>query len=205
MKSWKKLSVIAGVLVVVGAGAAFGYEEFYDEKNDYKNYVSNAEAINSTAVGTDTNTDASTAASTPTSQPVSAFSDVDGKVIEVTEEKITVDVPLQGEKTFTIDQNTKIENFLQPLKKGSLVDIEANGELAYKIEAEKTIDAHGTIVAVTEETVTINYNGTEQSFKKAANFHIDSDGYVGAIEGLPSEFSLNENYEMIDLEIEIDD
>lgn len=200
MKSWKKLSVIAGVLVVVGAGAAFGYEEFYDEKNDYKNYVSNAEAIDSAA---GTNTD--TAASTPTSQPVSAFSDVDGKVIEVTEEKITVDIPLQGEKTFTIDQNTKIEDFLQPLKKGSLVDIEANGDLAYKIEAEKTIDAHGTIVAVTEDAVTINYNGTEQSFKKAANFRIDSDGYVGAIEGLPSEFSLNENYEMIDLEIDIDD
>lgn len=194
MKSLKKLSIIAGVLVIVGAGAAFGYEEFYDEKSGYQNYVSSADAIESAA------------ASTPTSesQPASPISDVDGKVTEVTAEKITIDIPMQGEKTFTIDKNTKIEDFLQPLKKGSLVDIDANGDSAFKIETDRTIDAHGTIVAVTDQDVTINYNGTEQSFKKAANFQIDADEYIGAIEGLPSEISLNENFEIVDLEIEDD-
>lgn len=194
MKSLKKLSIIAGVLVIVGAGAAFGYEEFYDEKNGYQNYVSSADAIESAA------------ASTPTSesQPASPISDVDGKVTEVTAEKITIDIPMQGEKTFTIDKNTKIEDFLQPLKKGSLVDIDANGDSAFKIETDRTIDAHGTIVAVTDQDVTINYNGTEQSFKKAAKFQIEADEYIGAIEGLPSEISLNENFEIVDLEIEDD-
>lgn len=194
MKSLKKLSIIAGVLVIVGAGAAFGYEKFYDEKNGYQNYVSSADAIESAA------------ASTPTSvsQPASPISDVDGKVTEVTAEKITIDIPMQGEKTFTIDKNTKIEDFLQPLKKGSLVDIDANGDSAFKIETDRTIDAHGTIVAVTDQDVTINYNGTEQSFKKAANFQIDADEYIGAIEGLSSEISLNENFEIVDLEIEDD-
>lgn len=194
MKSLKKLSIIAGVLVIVGAGAAFGYEEFYDEKNGYQNYVSSADAIESAA------------ASTPTSesQPASPISDVDGKVTEVTAEKITIDIPMQGEKTFTIDKNTKIEDFLQPLKKGSLVDIDANGDSAFKIETDRTVDAHGIIVAVTDQDVTINYNGTEQSFKKAANFQIEADEYIGAIEGLPSEISLNENFEIVDLEIEDD-
>lgn len=194
MKSLKKLSIIAGVLVIVGAGAAFGYEEFYDEKNGYQNYVSSADAIESAA------------ASTPTSesQPASPISDVDGKVTEVTAEKITIDIPMQGEKTFTIDTNTKIEDFLQPLKKGSLVDIDANGDSAFKIETDRTVDAHGTIVAVTDQDVTINYNGTEQSFKKAAKFQIEADEYIGAIEGLPSEISLNENFEIVDLEIEDD-
>lgn len=194
MKSLKKLSIIAGVLVIVGAGAAFGYEEFYDEKNGYQNYVSSADAIESAA------------ASTPTSEsrPASPISDVDGKVTEVTAEKITIDIPMQGEKTFTIDKNTKIEDFLQPLKKGSLVDIDANGDSAFKIETDRTIDAHGTIVAVTDQDVTINYNGTEQSFKKAAKFQIEADEYIGAIEGLPSEISLNENFEIVDLEIEDD-
>lgn len=194
MKSLKKLSIIAGVLVIVGAGAAFGYEEFYDEKNGYQNYVSSADAIESAA------------ASTPASesQPASPISDVDGKVTEVTAEKITIDIPMQGEKTFTIDKNTKIEDFLQPLKKGSLVDIDANGDSAFKIETDRTIDAHGTIVAVTDQDVTINHNGTEQSFKKAANFQIEADEYIGAIEGLPSEISLNENFEIVDLEIEDD-
>lgn len=194
MKSLKKLSIIAGILVIVGAGAAFGYEEFYDEKNGYQNYVSSADAIESAA------------ASTPTSEsrPASPISDVDGKVTEVTAEKITIDIPMQGEKTFTIDKNTKIEDFLQPLKKGSLVDIDANGDSAFKIETDRTIDAHGTIVAVTDQDVTINYNGTEQSFKKAAKFQIEADEYIGAIEGLPSEISLNENFEIVDLEIEDD-
>lgn len=194
MKSLKKLSIIAGVLVIVGAGAAFGYEEFYDEKNGYQNYVSSADAIESAAAS----------ASTSESQPASPISDVDGKVTEVTAEKITIDIPMQGEKTFTIDKNTKIEDFLQPLKKGSLVDIDANGDSAFKIETDRTIDAHGTIVAVTDQDVTINYNGTEQSFKKAAKFQIEADEYIGAIEGLPSEISLNENFEIVDLEIEDD-
>ncbi|MGM9949901.1 MAG: DUF5666 domain-containing protein [Lysinibacillus sp.] len=194
MKSWSKLSVIAGVLVIAGAGAAFGYEEFYDEKNGYQDYVSSADAIEA----------APASASTSPSQPTSPFSDVDGKVTEVTDEKITVDVPFQGTKTFTIDKNTKIEDFLQPLKKGSLVDIEANGDVAYKIEAEQTMDAHGTIIAVTDQEVTIHYNGTEQSFKKAAKFQVDADGYIGAIEGLPAEISLNENLEIVELEIEND-
>ena len=167
MKLWTKLSITAGILALAGAGAAFGYEEFYDEKSSDKDYVSSAEAIEAAVAST----------STSPSQPeqAAAFSDVDGKVTEVTDEKITVDVPFLGTKTFTIDKNTKIEDFLQPLKKGSLVDIDANGDVAYKIETEQTMDAHGTIIAVTDQEVTINYNGTEQSFKKAAKFHIESE------------------------------
>ena len=198
MKLWTKLSITAGVLALAGAGAAFGYEEFYDEKNGYENYVSSAEAIEAAA--------ASIPTATSPSQPEQAasFSDVDGKVTEVTDEKITVEVPFLGAKTFTIDKNTKIEDFLQPLKKGSLVDIDANGDTAYKIEAEKTMDAHGTVVAVTDQEVTINYNGTEQSFKKAAKFQIDSDESTGTIEGLPAEISLNEDLEIVELEVEDD-
>ena len=197
MKLWTKLSITAGILALAGAGAAYGYEELYDEKGGYQDYVSSEKAIEASTTSTP-------AASPSQPEQASPFSDVDGKVTEITEEKITVEVPFLGAKTFTIDQNTKIEDFLQPLKKGSLVDIDANGDVAYKIEAEKTMDAHGTIVAVTDQEVTINYNGTEQSFKKAAKFQIDSDEYIGAIEGLPAEISLNENLEIVELELEDD-
>lgn len=98
---FEKLSIIAGVLVIVGAGAAFGYEEFYDEKNGYQNYVSSADAIESAA------------ASTPTSesQPASPISDVDGKVTEVTAEKITIDIPMQGEKHSRLIKIRKSKTF----------------------------------------------------------------------------------------------
>lgn len=201
MKTWTKITIITGITAVVGVGAILGFKHYYEENHSYKNYISN-----STNTPSSTNTTVESNGETNATSPTyPSFIDVDGKVMELTSDTIIVDVPLQGEKSFTIDQNTKMESFLHPIEEGSLVDIEANGSIAYKIEAEKTIDAHGKIVAITDTMVTIHYNGIEQSFNKASNFRIDSDGYVGALEGLPAEFSLNENFEMIDLEIDIED
>lgn len=201
MKTWTKITIITGITAVVGIGSFLGFSHYYEENHSYKNYVSN-----STNTPSSTNSTVESNGDTNGTLPTyPSFIDVDGKVIELTSDTIIVDVPLQGEKTFTIDQNTRMESFLHPIKEGSLVDIEANGNLAYKIEAEKSIDVHGKIVTITDTMVTIHYNGVEQSFKKAPNFRIDSDGYVGALEGLPAEFSLNENFEMVDLEIDIED
>lgn len=199
MKFWKKLTIIVGILVVVGVAAALIYEEVYNESRGYQNYVSSSKADKSAIIPAPVTQPAS-----PVTQQASPFLDVDGKVTDLTADKITVNVPLQGSKTFKIDANTRIEDFLQPLKKDSLVEIDVNGDLAYNIETDRTMEAYGTIVAITDQEVTIYYNGTEQSFKKTANFRIESDGYIGPIEGLPAEIYLNENFEIVGLEVDDD-
>lgn len=195
MKSWKKLSIIGAIVVVLGIGAILVYEEFYDESRGYKNYVSNTNSSNDDMQGTTANS------SLQTNSP---FTELDGKISALTSDSLTVEVPLQGNKTFKMDANTRVEDFLSPLKEGSLVDIDANGELAYKIETDRTMDAHGTIVTVTDQEVTINYHGSEHVFKKASNFRIEADGYMGPIEGLPADITFNEKVEIVGIDIEDD-
>jgi len=195
MKHWKKFSIIGAIVTVLGIGAVLVYEEFYDERRGYKNYVSNTNSPNSNTQGTTANTGI---------QANNLFIELDGKVTALTSDSLTVEVPLQGSKTFKIDANTRVEDFLLPLKEGSLVDINANGEFAYKLETDRTMDAHGTIVAVTDQEVTISYNGSEHVFKKASNFRIETDGYMGPIEGLPADITFNENVEIIGIDIEDD-
>lgn len=195
MKSWKKLSIIGAIVVVLGIGAILVYEEFYDERRGYKNYVSNTNSSNNGAQGTTANSNI---------QENSPFIELDGKITALTSDSLTVEVPLQGSKTFKMDANTRVEDFLSPLKEGSLVDIDANGELAYKIETDRTMDAHGTIVTVTDQEVTISYDGSEHVFKKASNFRIEADGYMGPIEGLPADITFNEKVEIVGIDVEDD-
>lgn len=120
VKTRTKISIVT----VVGAGAFLGFIEIYNYIYHYKNYVSSEDMIGLNA-DLDTNT-------IPTSQTYPSFVAMDGKIIELAEDTIIVDVPQKGEKTFTIDQYTKIESFFHPIEEGALVDIEANGNLAYK-------------------------------------------------------------------------
>src|SRR5690606_11955801 len=105
--------------------------------------------------------------------------DIDGKVTEVSDKQITIDVPLEGSKTYKIDTQTRVEDLFLPLKKGVLVDIDTNGETAYHIETQRTMDSYGVIVEITDTEVTIDANGLQQIFKKASSFRIDADGYKG--------------------------
>lgn len=197
MKSWKKLSIIGAIVVVLGIGAILVYKEFYDESRGYKNYVSNTNTNSS-------NDDMQGTTANSSLQTNSPFIELDGKIIALTSDSLTVEVPLQGNKTFKMDANTRVEDFLSPLKEGSLVDIDANGELAYKIETDRTMDAQGTIVTVTDQEVTINYHGSEHVFKKASNFRIEADGYMGPIEGLPADITFNEKVEIVGIDVEDD-
>jgi len=132
--------------------------------------------------------------------------EVEGKVTRLSKDKITVDVPFQGSKTFKIDKNTKVKkDSLKKISKGSLVEIDANGEYAYKIETERSIETEGIIIKITQQEVTVEQNGKQETFKKAANFRIDAEDYSGALEGLRAEVSLNAKSEVKELEIDEDD
>lgn len=132
--------------------------------------------------------------------------EVEGKVTGLSKDKITVDVPFQGSKTFKIDKNTKVKKgSLKKISKGSLVEIDANGNYAYKIETERSIETEGIIIKITQQEVTVEQNGKQETFKKAANFRIDAEDYSGALEGLRAEISLNAKSEVKELEIDEDD
>jgi hypothetical protein len=192
MKDWKKGSIIAGIALIIGIGSSEIYEEFFEDTKGYRNYVSRVTS------------ESQATASTVTPDQSPHFMELDGKVTALKADSMTVDVPLHGSMTLRIDPNTQIEDFLLPLKKGSIVEIDANGDLAYKIETDRVMEAYGTIVSVNEQKVTISLNGKEETFKKASNFKIESDGYMGAIEGLPAEVHINENFEVSGLEVEHD-
>ncbi|WLV24911.1 DUF5666 domain-containing protein [Aciduricibacillus chroicocephali] len=131
--------------------------------------------------------------------------EIEGKVTGISKDSITVDVPFQGSKTFKIDKNTKLKkSSLKKISKGSLVEIDANGDYAYKIEAEKSIETEGIIIKITEQEVTAEQNGKQETFKKAGNFRIDAEDYSGALEGLQAEIKLNAKSEVKELEIDED-
>ncbi|MFE8697165.1 hypothetical protein ACFYKT_12545 [Cytobacillus sp. FJAT-53684] len=199
MKIGKKAAIATGILLLIGGAIlAFVLDEYDDRTRGYETYQT-------ATAGTTTSANTTTPTVHTASGSTSPFTGSEGKISEVSKNQITVEVPLQGSKTFIIDQNTKIEDLFQPLKKGVLVDIHANGESAYHIETEKTIDANGVIVKITDQDVTVNYNGTEETFVKASNFRIDTDGYKGALEGLPTEITLNDQLQVVSLEIDIED
>lgn len=91
-KTWTKISIITGMVAVVGAGAFLGFNEIYNYSYQYKNYVNSEDMI-----GLNTNIDTNKNA-TPLSQTYPSFVDMDGKIIELTKDTIIVDVPLQGKK-----------------------------------------------------------------------------------------------------------
>ncbi|MFL0365870.1 hypothetical protein ACH0BF_22965 [Pseudobacillus sp. 179-B 2D1 NHS] len=199
MKSGMKITILVGLTLLIGIGALMLFDNFNDDTRGYQNYQTEADhkTINSNSTTLNQNSTTSSSSNSP-------FIGVEGKVIELTEDKITISVPLQGAKTFTINKNTKVEDLFSPLKKGVLADINANGELAYHIETENTVDAFGMIVKVTDKDVTIDYNGTQETFVKASNFRMDTEGYIGKLEGLTAEITLNDQFQIIDLETDSD-
>lgn len=135
-----------------------------------------------------------------------AGEEVEGKVITLSKNSLTVDVPFQEEKTFKMSASTKIED--KPMKKleeGALVEVDARNDEAYKIDIEKSIETEGILIEVTEQNVTLEREGVQKTFKKAAGFRIDADDYSGALEGLHSEIKLDEKFEVKELEIDEED
>lgn len=188
MKTWMKIIIPIGVVLAVGIGGFVIYEDITEDRWENQIY---ATAIQNQGNQGNTSFEG-------------VMDDIDGKVTEVSDKQITIDVPLEGSKTFLIDTQTRIEDLFLPLKKGVLVDIDTNGETAYHIETQRTMDSYGVIVEITDTEVTIDANGIQQTFKKASTFRIDADGYKGAVQGLPAEITLNTNLEVVGLEIELD-
>lgn len=188
MKKWMKKTLPAGAALAAGIGA-FSMFSDVDETNAYRNYETTGNA-----------------AAAAKSNGHAAFTEAEGKVTSISKRSITIDVPFQGKKTFSIDDKTRIKKKLHlPLKKGTIAEIDANGKQAYEIETERSIDAHGTIVSITNKAVTLEQNGKRETFAKASRFKIDSDEYQGALEGVPAEISLNAKNQITELEIEMDD
>lgn len=188
MKTWMKIIIPIGIVLAVGVGGFIIYEDITEDRWENQIY---ATAIQNQGNQGNTSFEG-------------VMDDIDGKVTEVSDKQITIDVPLEGSKTFLIDTQTRIEDLFLPLNKGVLVDIDTNGETAYHIETQRTMDSYGVIVEITDTEVTIDANGTQQTFKKASTFRIDADGYKGAVQGLPAEITLNTNLEVVGLEIELD-
>ncbi|KZN99316.1 hypothetical protein [Bacillus badius] len=199
MKSGKKITILVGLTLLIGIGAVVLFYNFKDDTRGYQNYQTEADLKTTTSNSTTLNQNSTTPSSSN-----SPFIGVEGKVMELTEDNITIGVPLQGTKTFTINKSTKVEDLFSPLKKGVLADINANGELAYHIETENTVDAYGMIVKITDKDVTIDYNGNQETFVKASNFRMDTEGYRGTLEGLTAEITLNSQFQIIDLETDLD-
>lgn len=191
MRKWMKITIPIGAVLAVSVGGFVLYEEVSEDRWENELYARAIQSQQSTQNG-------------ETMSFEGLIEDIDGKVTEVSSKQITIDVPLEGAKTYAIDGQTRIENLFLPLKKGVLVDIDTNGETAYHIETQRTMDSYGVIKEINDTEVVIEANGQQQTFKKASSFRIDADGYKGAIQGLPAEITFNSNLEIVGLEIELD-
>ncbi|MDQ0157307.1 hypothetical protein [Robertmurraya andreesenii] len=169
----------------------------------------------STASSTNSSTSSSTETAqkkvtTSTNSSISSgtgnvFRSLEGKVTAYSSNQITIDVPIEGKLTFAINNQTIIHDQYHPIGVGSLVDVDAQGNVAYKIETERVVEGHGTIVNVTNNSVTLEKNGKQVTFAKAPQFYMDTDGYRGNLAGLWAEYTLTSENKIIGLDIEIDD
>lgn len=133
------------------------------------------------------------------------FRSLEGKVTSYNSNQITIEVPIEGLLTLAINSQTMIRDQHHPIRVGSLVDVDAQGNVAYKIETERVVEGHGTIVNVTSNSVTIEKSGKQVTFTKAPHFYMDTDGYSGNVAGLWAEYTLTSENKIIGLDGEIDD
>lgn len=132
----------------------------------------------------------------------SIFVSYEGKVVSYDKKKLSLDIPIEGVKTFIIDERTRIEDQRIPLKVGVLVEVDVKGDVASKIETEQFIEGEGKIIEYTKSSVTIERNGKSKTFQKASNFYVDKDGYQGSLVDLLAEYKLNDQFEIVELDIE---
>jgi|GEM_PF-2862056 len=202
MKKRTKILLPASAALAVGIGAFAIFGELNEGTKAYGNYTTQ----NEYKTGDIYSGQKSGNKTDKQNKGQVIHNEAEGKVVNLTKNQIVIETPFQGEKTFTIDKNTKIKkDGLAKLKKGSLVEIDANKELAYKIEIEKSIEADGTIIKITDKEVTAEQDGKQKTFTKAANFHIDAEDYQGALEGIPAELSLNDKSEIEELEVDLEE
>lgn len=133
------------------------------------------------------------------------FRSLEGKVTAYNSNQITIEVPIEGQLTLAINSQTMRSDQHHPIGVGSLVDVDAQGNVAYKIETERVVEGHGTIVNITSNSVTIEKSGKQATFAKAPHFYMDTDGYSGNVAGLWAEYTLTSENKIIGLDVEIDD
>ncbi len=133
------------------------------------------------------------------------FYSYEGKVVEYTPNSITIEVPIDGKQTFTINGDTfiKQEDGIN-LAVGEFVDIDANGNIAYKIETERVIEGVAVIKAIESNQIILERNGKQSTFQKASQFYIDTDGYNGSLVGFPAEYTITKNNQIISLEVDFE-
>ncbi|WML28654.1 hypothetical protein RCG24_11405 [Neobacillus sp. OS1-32] len=132
------------------------------------------------------------------------YHEVEGKVKSLSKNKMVVSFPFGGSRTYKITKNTRIEDYGLKLKRGVLVEVEANGKTAQSIDTERTIDSHGIIVSDSKKQMKIKYRGITKSFTKAAHYYLDRDGYRGSLKGVPVEIKLDRNFKLLSAEIDDD-
>lgn len=52
------------------------------------------------------------------------------------------------------------------------------------------------------DSITLERNAKQRTFQKASQFYIDTDGYNGSVVGLPAEYTITNDNQIISLEIE---
>lgn len=202
MKKRTKILLPASAAFAVGIGAFAIFGETNEGTKAYGNYTTQ----NEYKTGDVHNGQKSANQADNFNKSKTLHNEAEGKVINLTKKQIVIETPFDGKKTFTIDEKTKIEkDHFAKLEKGSLVEIDANEERAYKIDIEKSIEADGTIIKITDKEVTAEQNGKQKTFTKAANFRIDAEDYQGVLEGVPAEINLNSKSEIEELEIDLDE
>ncbi|WP_026684937.1 DUF5666 domain-containing protein [Heyndrickxia coagulans] len=135
-----------------------------------------------------------------TANPV--IRETEGKVTALDKQSITVSFPFGGSETFKLTNQTVVEDFSLPLKKGVLVELKASGEEAVKIETERTMDVKAVIVSDEKESMKVEANGTTKSFTKGRFYRLDRDGYRGSIKGVPVELDLDEHDKILSAELD---
>lgn len=130
--------------------------------------------------------------------------EVEGKVVAYTNKSIKVSFPFGGSKTYTINNNTIIDDSSLALKKGVLVEVKVNNKQAREIDTERTIDPSGTIVSDTKTKMTVTANGKKKTFTKTSSYYLDRDGYSGSVKGKRVELTLNSSFKLVSAEIDDD-
>lgn len=129
----------------------------------------------------------------------------EGVVTSYDEVNISIDVPFEGEKKFSVSNNVRIKDRNNPLKVGSLVEVETKSDVVYEIETELSIEGRATIISNGSKSVTLEKNGKQETYQKAAKFRLDKDGYKGDIVNMSAEFHINSSNQITELEIDFDD
>lgn len=135
-----------------------------------------------------------------TANPV--IRETEGKVTALDKQSITVSFPFGGSETFKLTNQTVVEDFSLPLKKGVLVELKASGEEAVKIETERTMDVKAVIVSDEKESMKVEANGKTKSFTKGRFYRLDRDGYHGSVKGVPVELDLDGQDKILTAELD---